>query len=129
MIGAVFLFFCFFFLMIRRPPRSTLTDTLFPYTTLFRSYLIDQFLRDGANFRTDRYGGSPENRFRLLLEVVERIAAIAGADRTAVRFSPNGDSQGVKDSDPESVFVPAAKALDEIGIAFLELRELGPEGT
>src|SRR3546814_6727933 len=60
-------------------------------------YLIDQFLRDGANFRTDRYGGSPENRFRLLLEVVERIAAIAGADRTAVRFSPNGASHGVKD--------------------------------
>jgi 2,4-dienoyl-CoA reductase-like NADH-dependent reductase (Old Yellow Enzyme family) len=92
-------------------------------------YLIDQFLRDGTNHRTDRYGGSPENRARLLLEVVERIAATAGADRTAVRFSPNGDTQGVIDSDPESVFVPAAKALDQIGIAFLELREPGPEGT
>ena len=92
-------------------------------------YLIDQFLRDGANFRDDVYGGSPDNRIRLLREVVERIASVAGADRTAVRFSPNGDTQGVKDSDPESVFVPAAKALDEIGIAFLELREPGPEGT
>ncbi|MCM8731191.1 alkene reductase [Hephaestia sp. GCM10023244] len=92
-------------------------------------YLIDQFLRDGTNFRNDLYGGSVANRIRLLIEVVERIAGIAGADRTAVRFSPNGDSQGVKDSDPESVFVPAAKALDEIGIAFLELRELGPEST
>jgi N-ethylmaleimide reductase len=92
-------------------------------------YLIDQFLRDGANGRDDKYGGSPENRTRLLREVVERIAAVAGADRTAVRFSPNGDTQGVIDSDPESVFVPAAKALDEIGIAFLELREPGPDGT
>ncbi|TPG20805.1 alkene reductase [Sphingomonas koreensis] len=92
-------------------------------------YLIDQFLRDGVNSRDDKYGGSPENRIRLLREVTERIASVAGADRTAVRFSPNGDTQGVKDSDPESVFVPAAKALDEIGIAFLELREPGPEGT
>ncbi len=92
-------------------------------------YLIDQFLRDNANFRADRYGGSPENRIRLMREAVERIASVAGADRTAVRFSPNGDTQGVKDSHPESVFVPAAKALDEIGIAFLELREPGPEGT
>ena len=92
-------------------------------------YLIDQFLRDGANFRDDHYSGSPENRIRLLREVVERIASVAGADRTAVRFSPNGDTQGVIDSNPESVFVPAAKALDEIGIAFLELREPGPDGT
>jgi 2,4-dienoyl-CoA reductase-like NADH-dependent reductase (Old Yellow Enzyme family) len=92
-------------------------------------YLIDQFLRDGANVRTDSYGGAPENRIRLLVEVVERIASVAGADRTAVRFSPNGDTQGVIDSDPEAVFVPAAKALDQIGIAFLELREPGPEGT
>jgi 2,4-dienoyl-CoA reductase-like NADH-dependent reductase (Old Yellow Enzyme family) len=92
-------------------------------------YLIDQFLRDNANFRGDRYGGAPENRIRLLREVAERVAAVAGADRTAVRMSPNGNSQGVKDSDPESVFVPAAKALDEIGIAFLEMREPGPDGT
>jgi len=92
-------------------------------------YLIDQFLRDGANLRGDRYGGSAENRIRLLREVVERIASVAGADRTAVRFSPNGDTQGVIDSDPESVFVPAARALDALGIAFLELREPGPNGT
>ncbi|WP_174285622.1 alkene reductase [Sphingomonas bacterium] len=92
-------------------------------------YLIDQFLRDNANFRDDRYGGSAENRIRLLREVTERVASVAGADRTAVRLSPNGESQGVDDSNPESVFLPAAKALDEIGIAFLELREPGPEGT
>lgn len=92
-------------------------------------YLIDQFLRDGANFRTDAYGGTPENRIRLLREVAEAVAGEIGADRTAVRMSPNGDSQGVIDAAPESVFVPAAKALDEIGIAFLELREPGPDGT
>ena len=92
-------------------------------------YLIDQFLRDGSNHRTDAYGGAPENRIRLLREVTERVASVAGADRTAVRLSPNGDSQGVDDSDAASVFVPAAKALAEIGIAFLELREPGPDGT
>lgn len=92
-------------------------------------YLIDQFLRDNANFRTDAYGGSIENRIRLLSEVVERVVAVAGADRTAVRLSPNGATQGVDDSNPESVFVPAARRLAALGIAFLELREPGPEGT
>jgi 2,4-dienoyl-CoA reductase-like NADH-dependent reductase (Old Yellow Enzyme family) len=92
-------------------------------------YLIDQFLRDNANFRTDGYGGSVENRIRLLNEVSERVVAVAGAERTGVRLSPNGASQGVDDSDPEAVFVPAAKRLEEIGVAFLELREPGPEGT
>ncbi|MBX9795553.1 alkene reductase [Sphingomonas sp.] len=92
-------------------------------------YLIDQFLRDGANQRTDAYGGTPENRVRLLREVTQAVAGVAGADRTAVRLSPNGDSQGVIDSDPDTVFALAAKALSEIGIAFLELREPGPEGT
>lgn len=92
-------------------------------------YLIDQFLRDGSNHRTDAYGGSPENRVRLLREVVERVAAVVGPERTGVRLSPNGESQGVDDSDPASVFVPAARVLDGIGVAFLELREPGPEGT
>lgn len=92
-------------------------------------YLIDQFLRDNANLRTDRYGGSPDNRIRLLREVTERVAGVAGADRTAVRLSPNGDSQGVDDSDPASVFLPAVRMLSDIGIGFLELREPGPDGT
>lgn len=92
-------------------------------------YLIDQFLRDNSNFRTDHHGGSPENRIRLLRDVTERVASVAGADRTGVRLSPNGNSQGAIDSNPEAVFVPAAKALAEIGIAFLELREPGPDGT
>jgi 2,4-dienoyl-CoA reductase-like NADH-dependent reductase (Old Yellow Enzyme family) len=92
-------------------------------------YLIDQFLRDGANLRTDLYGGSVENRIRLLDEVTQRVISVAGADRTAVRLSPNGESQGVDDSDPLAVFVPAARRLSELGIAFLELREPGPEGS
>ncbi len=92
-------------------------------------YLIDQFLRDNANFRDDVYGGSIENRTRLLREVAERVASVAGADRTSVRLSPNGDSQGVNDSDPVPLFTAAAALLSEIGIGFLELREPGAEGT
>ena len=92
-------------------------------------YLIDQFLRDGTNFRDDDYGGSPENRIRFMRESVEAVIAEIGAGRTAIRLSPNGETQGADDSDPESVFVPAAKALNDLGIAFLELRELKPEGS
>ena len=92
-------------------------------------YLIDQFLRDNSNFRDDSYGGSVPNRIRLLVEVTKAVAGIVGADRTAVRLSPNGEVQGANDSNPEAVFVPAAAALSEIGIAFLELREPKPEGT
>ncbi|MDR6848165.1 MAG: alkene reductase [Sphingomonas sp.] len=92
-------------------------------------YLIDQFLRDNANFRDDIYGGSIENRIRLMREVTERVVSVAGAGRTSIRLSPNGDSQGVDDSNPRALFTAAAKALDEIGIAFLELREPGPDGT
>ncbi|MDI1294583.1 MAG: alkene reductase [bacterium] len=92
-------------------------------------YLIDQFLRDNANFRDDIYGGSVENRIRLLREVTQAVVDAIGGDRVSVRLSPNGDSQGVDDSDPATLFAAAADALDAIGIAFLELREPGPDGT
>ena len=92
-------------------------------------YLIDQFLRDNANLRDDGYGGSIDNRIRLMREVTERVASVAGPERTSIRLSPNGESQGVDDSNPQALFTVAAKALDEIGIAFLELREPGAEGT
>jgi 2,4-dienoyl-CoA reductase-like NADH-dependent reductase (Old Yellow Enzyme family) len=92
-------------------------------------YLIDQFLRNNANFRADAYGGSVENRVRLLREVAEAVVGVAGRDRTGVRLSPNGDSQGVNDSDPEPLFQAAGAALAEVGIAYLELREPGPNGT
>ncbi|MGU3539446.1 alkene reductase [Methylobacterium sp. A54F] len=92
-------------------------------------YLIDEFLRDGSNRRTDRYGDSIENRIRLLEEVTRAVAGIAGPERTGVRLSPNGEIQGVNDSNPEELFTAAAAALGRIGIAFLELREPGPNGT
>ncbi|WP_232496287.1 alkene reductase [Novosphingobium kaempferiae] len=91
--------------------------------------LIDQFLRNGSNTRTDRYGGCIENRVRLLVEVTKAVAAAIGADRTSVRLSPNGETYGVDDSDPTPLFVTAAAALDKIGIAFLELKEASPQGT
>lgn len=92
-------------------------------------YLIDQFLRDNSNFRDDAYGGSVGNRVRLLREVAQAVADTVGADRTGVRLSPNGDSQGANDSDPETLFGTAAAALSSIGVAYLELREPGPNGT
>ena len=92
-------------------------------------YLIDQFLRDNSNFRTDAYGGAIENRIRLLREVAQAVSETIGADRTGVRLSPNGNSQGANDSNPHALFAAAATALSDIGIAYLELREPGPNGT
>ncbi len=92
-------------------------------------YLIDQFLRASANHRTDSYGGSIPNRMRLLVEVTEAVVGVVGADRTAVRLSPNGDSQGVNDPDPVPLFRAATAELSRLGIAFLEIREPGPDGT
>ncbi|MGR3321341.1 MAG: alkene reductase [Pseudooceanicola sp.] len=92
-------------------------------------YLIDQFLRDNSNFRDDAYGGPVENRIRLLREVTQAVASEVGAGRTGVRLSPNGNSQGANDSDPVPLFTAAAQALSDIGIAFLELREPGPQST
>ncbi|MEO1968630.1 MAG: alkene reductase [Sphingomonadaceae bacterium] len=92
-------------------------------------YLVDQFLRDGTNLREDRYGGSPENRTRFLREVLEGLIGVWGADRVGVRLSPNGETQGCDDSNPPATFGAAAKVAEELGLAFLELREPGPEGT
>lgn len=92
-------------------------------------YLIDQFLRDSSNLRDDDYGGSPENRVRLLREVMERLIGVWGAERVSVRLSPNGESQGVDDSNPEAVFSFAARVLQDLGTGFVELRQPGPQGT
>ena len=92
-------------------------------------YLIDEFLRDGTNHRTDAYGGAVENRVRLLREVSAAVVETVGADRTGVRLSPNGPIQGCNDSDPVTLFVAAAKVLAEIGVAYLEMREPGEGGT
>jgi 2,4-dienoyl-CoA reductase-like NADH-dependent reductase (Old Yellow Enzyme family) len=90
-------------------------------------YLIDQFLRDGTNLRQDEYGGSIDNRVRLLREVTAAVIEVAGRDRTAVRLSPNGEVQGVNDSQPHETFSAAARALAELGVVFLELREPPPD--
>jgi len=82
-----------------------------------------------TNRRTDRYGGPVENRIRLLSEVTQALIAVAGADRTGVRLSPNDDPQGCADSGSEGLFTRAAEALDELGIAFLEMRASRPEST
>ena len=92
-------------------------------------YLIDQFLRDSTNLRDDDYGGPAENRVRLMREVLERLIAVWGADRVAIRLSPNGETQGCDDSDPAPTFAAAAAVIERLGIAFLELRQPGPEGT
>jgi N-ethylmaleimide reductase len=91
-------------------------------------YLIDQFLRDNSNFRDDAYGGPIANRVRLLAEVTQAVADSVGADRTSVRLSPNGETQGADDSNPVALFTAAAAELDRIGIGFLELREQKPFG-
>src|SRR5437763_3973078 len=86
-------------------------------------YLVDQFLRDGANFRADRYGGSIENRIRFMTRVLEAIAAEIGMDRVAIRFSPNIHSQGVEDSDPVPLFEAVARRLEELKVPWIEMRE------
>ncbi|NVD44959.1 alkene reductase [Qipengyuania atrilutea] len=92
-------------------------------------YLVDQFLRDGTNKRTDQYGGSVENRVRFLREVLEALVSVWGADRVGLRLSPNGETQGCDDSDPAATFGAAAQVAQDLGIAFLELRQPGPDGT
>ncbi len=92
-------------------------------------YLVDQFLRDKTNLRTDEYGGSIENRTRFMREVLEVLIDVWGADRVGIRLSPNGDSQGTDDSNPEATFGAAAKVCEDLGLAFVELRQPGPDGT
>jgi N-ethylmaleimide reductase len=91
-------------------------------------YLIDQFLRDNSNFRTDAYGGSVRNRIRLLEEVTASVVEAVGSERTGVRLSPNGEATGVNDSDPHSLFPAAAAMLSTHRIAYLHVREALPSG-
>src|SRR4029078_342488 len=72
-------------------------------------YLADQFLRNGANFRTDQYGCSLANRVRVVTEVLEAVGRAIGMDRVGIRFSPNVYTQGVEDSDPIPLFIALAK--------------------
>lgn len=90
-------------------------------------YLLDQFIRDGANQRTDDYGGSIENRLRFPLQVVEAVAKTATPERTGIRLSPTNPNGGTKDSDPVTTFTAAAKALNEYNLAYVHVMEPFPE--
>jgi len=92
-------------------------------------YLVDQFLRDGTNQRTDDYGGPIANRLRFMREVVEAVAAEVGVQRTGIRLSPIGESQGANDSDNAALFTAAAAELERLGVPWIELREPGPQST
>ena len=86
-------------------------------------YLIDQFLQDSTNKRTDEYGGSIENRTRFLLEVTDAVISVWGADRVGVHLAPRGDAHDMGDSDPAALFTHVAAELGKRGIAFLCARE------
>lgn len=86
-------------------------------------YLIDQFLRDGSNRRTDEYGGAIENRLRLLGEVAEAVVATMGNDRVGVRLSPLNSFNSMKDSNPRSTFHAAVDCLNRFSPAYLHLVE------
>ena len=96
-------------------------------------YLLDQFVQDASNRRTDRYGGSIENRARLLLEVTDAAISVWGAGRVGVHLAPRGDAHSMGDSDPSATFGYVAKELGRRGIAFIFAREslgekrIGPE--
>jgi N-ethylmaleimide reductase len=87
------------------------------------SHLIEQFLESGTNQRTDAYGGSKENRARLLFEIVDAVSAAIGADRLGVRLSPFGRYGGIYDSNPLELFTYVIRTLNNSRIAYLHLIE------
>lgn len=86
-------------------------------------YLLDQFIKDGANVRTDAYGGSIENRARLLLEVTQAVVEEIGADRTGIRISPVSPANGISSSDPQPQFDSLVDQLDALGIVYIHVVE------
>ncbi|MDP1697787.1 MAG: alkene reductase [Xanthomonadaceae bacterium] len=86
-------------------------------------YLIDQFLRDSSNQRSDAYGGSIENRTRFLREVVSAVADAIGAQRVGVRFSPVSGFNDISDSAPQPLFEAAVAQMQAIGIAYVHVIE------
>lgn len=91
-------------------------------------YLLDQFLRDGSNQRTDEYGGSFENRARLLMEVTQAVVDVIGADKTGVRLSPVNPFNDMKDSNPQAIFNYVADNLNQFNLAYLHAVEGGIHG-
>jgi N-ethylmaleimide reductase len=86
-------------------------------------YLINQFIDSGSNLRTDRYGGTLGGRLCFLGEVARAVAAVAGPERTGVRFSPLTSLQGAVDDTPQATYLAAARLMDEIGVAYLHIAE------
>jgi N-ethylmaleimide reductase len=91
-------------------------------------YLLDQFLRDGSNKRTDNYGGSFENRARLLMEVTQAVVSVAGADKVGIRLSPVNPFNDMHDSTPQALFNYVANALNQFNLAYLHVLEGGIHG-
>lgn len=91
-------------------------------------YLIDQFLQDSTNHRTDQYGGSIENRARLALEITDAVISVWGAGRVGFHIAPRGDSHTMGDSDPLALFTYLASELGKRKIAFICAREHRGEG-
>ncbi|MGI4850251.1 MAG: alkene reductase [Janthinobacterium lividum] len=86
-------------------------------------YLLDQFLRDKTNQRTDQYGGSLENRTRLLLEVTQAVVSVCGADRVGIRLSPISPANDIADSDPARLFTYVVEQLNQFGLVYLHVVE------
>jgi len=86
-------------------------------------YLLEQFLKDGANVRTDAYGGSVQNRARLVLEVTQAVIDEIGADRTGIRISPVSPANGISSSDPQAQFDYLVEQLDAQGLVYLHVVE------
>jgi N-ethylmaleimide reductase len=84
-------------------------------------YLLDQFLRDGSNKRTDNYGGSFENRSRFLLETVKAVVDVCGSGKVGVRLSPSGTFNDMSDSDPTSLFIYVTEQLNAFNLAYLHI--------
>ena len=87
-------------------------------------YLLDQFLRDGTNRRSDRYGGSVQNRARLSLEVTEAVAGVWGSDRVGIRLSPGGVFNDMRDSDPVHTFGYLLKELAALKLAYAHVTQV-----
>jgi N-ethylmaleimide reductase len=90
-------------------------------------YLLDQFLRDGTNRRTDAYGGSIANRARLLFEVIEAVTSVWGSDKVGLRLSPLQPFNDIRDSDPRATFSYVAEQLNRFNLAYLHITEMGKE--
>jgi 2,4-dienoyl-CoA reductase-like NADH-dependent reductase (Old Yellow Enzyme family) len=86
-------------------------------------YLIDQFLQDSTNLRDDEYGGSVENRMRFMLQVVDAVVSVWGADRVGMHLAPRGDAHDMGDSDSRGLFLSVARELGKRKLAFLCARE------